>query len=85
MKKEGSEEVKKISQSGLIVTILLVLFAGVSFYIRTYLPHDQVFDGDTIKFTSVDAYFHMRLVDNLAQNFPVLINFDSRARSPEQQ
>jgi dolichyl-diphosphooligosaccharide--protein glycosyltransferase len=61
----------------------LVLFAGISFYIRTYFPYDQVFVGDTIKFTSVDAYFHMRLVDNLAQNYPVLLNFDPYLLYPQ--
>ena len=54
----------------LLVGILVALFFGVALYLRVYLPYDQVFIGDWIKFTSIDAYFHMRLVDNLVHNFP---------------
>jgi dolichyl-diphosphooligosaccharide--protein glycosyltransferase len=50
--------------------ILVALFFGIALYLRAYLPYDKVFSGDWIKFTSVDAYFHMRLVDNLVHNFP---------------
>ena len=60
----------------LIFGILLTIFFGVSLYLRVALPYDQVFSGDWIKFTSIDAYYHMRLVDNLAHNFPSLTSFD---------
>ncbi len=50
--------------------ILVALFFGVALYLRVYLPYDQVFVSEWIKFTSIDAYFHMRLVDNLVHNFP---------------
>ena len=59
-----------------IVGILLALFFGIALYLRVYLPYDQVFSGDWIKFTSIDAYYHMHLVDNLARNFPHHMNFD---------
>jgi len=55
---------------------LLALFFAVSLYLRVYLPYDSVFSGEWIKFTSVDAYSHMRLVDSLVYNFPHLIAFD---------
>ncbi len=57
-------------------SIALALLFGVALYIRTVLPYDQVFGGDFIKFTGVDAYYHMRVVDNLVHNFPRLIEFD---------
>ena len=60
----------------LLAGIILALFFGVALYLRTVLPYDQVFVGDWIKFTSVDAYYHMRLVDNLVHNFPHRITFD---------
>ncbi len=53
-----------------LTAIIVALFFGVALYLRVALPYDQVFSGDWIKFTSVDAYYHMRLVDNLVHNFP---------------
>jgi len=61
---------------GLIAGILVALFFGVALYLRVVLPYDQVFVGEWIKFTGTDAYFFMRLVDNLVHNFPHLITFD---------
>ena len=60
----------------LLFGIILALFFGVALYFRVCLPYDQVFSGDWIKFTSIDAYYHMRLVDNLALNFPRHMSFD---------
>jgi len=60
----------------LLVSIILAVFFGIALYLRVYLPYDQVFVGDWIKFTGVDAYYHMRLVDNLVYNFPHRISFD---------
>ena len=59
-----------------LASIMLALFFGVALYLRLYLPYDAVFSGDWVKFTSVDAYYHMRLVDNLLHNFPHSISFD---------
>ena len=63
-------------RADIIAGLLVALFFGVSLFIRVYLPYDRVFVGEWIKFTSVDAYFQMRLVDSLAHNFPRLIDFD---------
>ena len=60
----------------LIAGIILALFFGIALFLRVYLPYNQVFSGEWIKFTSVDAYYQMRLVDNLVHNFPQLTNFD---------
>ncbi|MEE9398958.1 MAG: oligosaccharyl transferase, archaeosortase A system-associated, partial [Dehalococcoidales bacterium] len=56
--------------------ILLALFFGIILFFRIYFPYDQVFNGELIKFTGIDAYYHMRLVDNLIPNFPFTINWD---------
>jgi oligosaccharyl transferase (archaeosortase A-associated) len=66
----------------IIAGVLVALFFGVALYIRVALPYDQVFVGDWIKFTGVDAYFFMRLVDNLVHNFPHLITFDPYSLYP---
>lgn len=59
-----------------LTVILLTVVAVVAFYIRAVLPHAAVFSGPWIKLTGIDAYFYMRLVDNLVRNFPNLISFD---------
>ncbi len=50
--------------------ILIALFFAVALWFRAFLPYDKIFVGDWIKFSSADAYYHMRLVDNLVHNFP---------------
>ena len=63
-----------MSQNGfspkLVAGIIVALFFSVALYLRVVLPYDQVFVGDWIKFTGNDAYYHMRIVDNLVHNFP---------------
>jgi len=54
----------------------VTLFFGVALYFRIYLPYDKVFSGDWIKFTSADAYYNMRLIDNLVHNFPHYTSID---------
>ncbi len=66
----------------LIAGILLAVCFGVALYFRVVLPYSNVFVGDWIKFTGVDAYFFMRLVDNLVHNFPHLISFDPYSLYP---
>ena len=75
MNKELEAKEKGLSP-GLLAAIILALFFGISLFLRVYLPYDQVFSGEWIKFTSIDAYYQMRLVDNLVHNFPWLTNFD---------
>ncbi|MFA5248888.1 MAG: oligosaccharyl transferase, archaeosortase A system-associated, partial [Patescibacteria group bacterium] len=68
-------EQNKISP-GLLTGIILALFFGIALYIRVYLPYHQIFTGDAVNFTGTDAYYHMRLVDNLVHHFPWPISFD---------
>jgi oligosaccharyl transferase (archaeosortase A-associated) len=60
----------------LAVAIIVALFFGLALYLRVALPYDQVFSGEWIKFTGVDAWYNMRIVDNLVHNFPHLNSFD---------
>jgi len=60
----------------LLTGIIIALVFGVALVFRVALPYDQVFAGDRIKFTGIDAYYHMRIVDNLVHNFPHRITFD---------
>ncbi len=65
----------KISPA-LLIGLLLVLFFGISLIFRIYLPHNDIFIGDTIKYANNDSYFYMRLVDNVSNHFPHLTQFD---------
>ncbi|MBI2869873.1 MAG: oligosaccharyl transferase, archaeosortase A system-associated [Chloroflexi bacterium] len=55
--------------------VLLVL-AGMSLFLRVFFSFDQVIAEEWVKFSGVDAYWHMRIIDNLVRNFPNLIHFD---------
>jgi len=75
MNDESTTRGKRLSP-GLIAGLSVALLVGVSLFIRAYLPHEQVFSSEYIRFSSIDAYFHMRLIDSLLHNFPTLIDFD---------
>ncbi|MBI4267340.1 MAG: glycosyltransferase family 39 protein, partial [Chloroflexi bacterium] len=62
--------------AGLFIGIAVTLFFALALFFRAYFPYDKVFVGDWIKFTGVDAYYYMRVVDNLVQNFPHMSVFD---------
>ncbi len=59
-----------------IVIVLLLTIVMLALWLRIALPYDQVFVGDWVKMTGVDAYYYMRLVDNLMKHFPQLTQFD---------
>jgi dolichyl-phosphooligosaccharide-protein glycotransferase len=61
----------------LLFTILaLVATCLLASFLRIALPYATVFGGQWIKLTGIDAYFYMRMVDNLVNNFPTLYSFD---------
>ena len=60
----------------LMTALILAELFGLALFFRVALPFDQVFGGEWLKFTRVDAYHYMRLADNLAHNFPHLTAFD---------
>lgn len=70
------------NKTNLIIPICLILFIGISLFIRIYLPYDQIFTEYGIKFNGSDSYYHMRLIDTLTNNFPHLTYFDTYFQSP---
>jgi oligosaccharyl transferase (archaeosortase A-associated) len=62
--------------SWIVALILLIIIVAVALWLRVLLPYSQVFVGDWVKMTGVDAYYYMRLVDNLMRHFPQLTQFD---------
>ena len=69
-------KVKLRFSQGLLAAVLLALAFGAALFLRVYPPYQQVFTAEGVKFTGVDAYWHIRIVDNLAHNFPHLNSFD---------
>ncbi len=66
----------KKAGSWAVVLLLLVVIIALALWLRVALPYDQVFVRDWVKMTGVDAYYYMRLVDNLMKHFPQLTQFD---------
>jgi len=66
----------RISTSTIVCTVILALIFILSLVLRITLPWSHVFAGDWVKFTDNDAYFYVRLLDNLAQHFPRMLTFD---------
>jgi len=67
----------------IIEGVLVGLFFLIALCLRVIPPFDKVFAGDWVKFTGVDAYYQMRIVDNLVHNFPHLNTFDPYLLYPE--
>jgi dolichyl-diphosphooligosaccharide--protein glycosyltransferase len=61
---------ERIFNTRFLIGVLIAVFFGIALLLRIFFTYHQVFVGDWIKFTSVDAYSYMRLVDNWAYNFP---------------
>ena len=59
------------------IGILLAIFFAIALFFRVFFPYDQVFGGDLIKFTGVDAYYHMRVIDNHVSNFPQVTDINA--------
>jgi len=64
------------TNQAVICAVILALTFFVSLALRVAVPWDQVFTGGWIKFTDNDAYFYMRLLDNLSRHFPLLGSWD---------
>ena len=48
----------------------LAALALLGFVVRTALLFDKVFVNGAVNYQDSDAWYHMRLIDNLARNFP---------------
>ncbi|MFC2014585.1 STT3 domain-containing protein [Chloroflexota bacterium] len=60
----------------LFSSVIIFIFIALALFLRVYLPFDKVFSTEGIKYTSADAYYHMRMVDNLVHNFPQHMTMD---------
>jgi len=72
-------------RSGIASTLALAFICGLAFFLRFYYSRKTVFAGDHVNFQGIDAWYHMRLVENLVHHFPHRINFDPYALYPSGQ
>ncbi len=70
------ERLKRIPLPGLLTVLVVAAICAIGLYLRAGPPHDAIFTALGIKYSSIDAYYHMRLVDFLAVNFPYLPEVD---------
>jgi oligosaccharyl transferase (archaeosortase A-associated) len=77
---QGMEK-STLLQRVVVGTAIASLFA-LALYLRIDSSYDVVFGGEWVRFTGIDAYWHIRIVDNLAHNFPHLNAFDPYMRYP---
>jgi len=61
---------------GIITAVVLILIFGIALCLRVGLPYNNVFTSNGIVFTGNDAYYHMRLVQLLINNFPQFPQID---------
>ena len=58
------------------VPVSLAVCFTTSLLLRILPPYDQIFTNLGVKFAMNDAYYHMRLIDNLVYNFPHFSYYD---------
>lgn len=60
------------SRATILTIILIAVFVILAFLIRTILPFDKIFTDEGIKYSSIDAYYQVGIIDNWVHNFPSL-------------
>jgi oligosaccharyl transferase (archaeosortase A-associated) len=75
---EQSPEQKRKLPPIVIVGIILAALCGIALYIRIDLPllNDQIFVNDWVLFRETDAYYYIRNIEVLVNNFPHFNSFD---------
>ncbi|HEY2996390.1 MAG TPA: oligosaccharyl transferase, archaeosortase A system-associated [Methylomirabilota bacterium] len=62
--------------------LALVLIVLVAFLVRTIFLWRAVFTGEGVNYQDSDAWYHMRLIDNLTHNFPHRATIDPYLGDP---
>ena len=57
------------------IGIVIALLFGAALWLRIFPPFHSIFTPEGIRFSTVDAYYHMYVVDSLVFNFPKLADF----------
>ncbi len=59
-----------------VTGIIIGLLFALALFLRVYIPQEWVFADGRVNFIGSDAWYHMRLVDSLVENFPRMVTFD---------
>src|SRR4030095_9017151 len=62
--------------------LLLALIVVAAFLTRTMFIWRAVFTGEGVNYQDSDAWYHMRLIDNLVPNFPHRATIDPYLGTP---
>jgi len=76
------EEKRPTYQQRAELPVLGLLVIG-TFLLRVLGQLDKVFVGDNVWFRGMDAWYHMRLADNVVANFPNFLQWDMLAQYPD--
>jgi len=68
--------IKAQSPVGLMIGLAVGAFFAISLILRTLLPYNTVLGGDWVMLGGADPWYHLRIVENLLENFPHRLNFD---------
>jgi dolichyl-phosphooligosaccharide-protein glycotransferase len=66
----------------IICAVILTVIFALSLSLRIAVPWDHVFTANWIKLTDNDAYYYVRLLDNISHHFPLLGQVDPYSISP---
>lgn len=70
-------------KEAIILAVLLTAIFALSLTLRTAVPWDKVFAGQWVKLTDNDAYYYVRLLDNISSHYPLLGQFDPYSIFPD--
>ena len=72
-----SKKVKAIkTESRYKHLVILGVLIALMFLLRTVFPYRNIFIGNNVIFMGNDAWYHMRLAENMLSNFPTPMFFD---------
>jgi len=74
---EIKDTIPSFLKSNYIIYMILFIIMSLSFYIRGIVPYNATFANGITVFAMDDAVFHMRLVENLIENFPNRLTYDA--------
>jgi len=78
----SDQEPRQILSGRVVTVVVLGIVVCVALAIRIAWPYSNIFVDGNVWFRGMDAWYHMRLVDNLMANFPHTTAFDPFTRYP---
>ena len=70
------KKMKRIRYTSLLYCAILIFLFYLALIIRAIIPYNGIFTSSFVRFGGYDPWYHMRLVENTLQHFPLRIPFD---------